>query len=231
MKNNARKRVGILGGSFDPVHRGHIGLATGALEKFRLDHILFIPAYLSPHKLTNEPASPHHRLAMLKLALGSHPSFSILEIELEKKQVSFTVDTLSVLTPLNPDTDYYLIMGIDAFLSIKTWKSVHRLLGMCHVIVATRPGYSLEGMEECLENIFGESENLYSPGTLEGDIRVFRHLEKKTTLNFFDLPPMDISSTVIREKIHRHQEIKNMLPPEVENYMIENQLYREQSHL
>jgi nicotinate-nucleotide adenylyltransferase len=231
MKKKARKRVGILGGSFDPVHRGHNNLATGAREKFKLDHILFIPAYLSPHKLTSEPASPHHRLAMLELALGPHPYFSISEVELEKRQVSFTVDTLSHLKDLNPDTDYYLIMGKDAFLSIKTWKSVHRLLGMCHVIVATRPGYALEGMEECLENICAGSENLYSPGTREGDVRVFRHLEKKTTLNFFDLPPMDISSTVIREKINRHQEIKNMLPPEVENYMIENQLYQEQSHL
>ncbi len=127
MKKNARKRVGILGGSFDPVHRGHIGLATGAREKFKLDHILFIPAYLSPHKLTSEPASPRHRLAMLKLALGPYPFFSTLEIELEKRQVSFTIDTLSALTTLNPDTDFFLIIGKDAFLSITTWKSVHRL--------------------------------------------------------------------------------------------------------
>jgi len=231
MKNNAQKRVGILGGSFDPVHRGHIGLATGARDKFKLDHILFIPAYLSPHKLTSEPASPHHRLAMLRLALGPHPFFSILEIELENRQVSFTVDTLSHLTALNPDTDFFLIIGKDAFLNIKTWKSVHRLLGMCHVIVATRPGYALEGREGCLENICAGFENLYSPATREADVMVFRHLENKTTLNFFDLTPIDISSTVIREKINRHQEIKNMLPPEVENYMIENQLYREPSHL
>ncbi len=230
MKKNARKRVGILGGSFDPVHRGHIGLATGAREKFKLDHILFIPAYLSPHKLTSEPASPRHRLAMLKLALGPYPFFSTLEIELEKRQVSFTIDTLSALTTLNPDTDFFLIIGKDAFLSITTWKSVHRLLGMCHVIVATRPGY-VEGIEECLESICAGCENLYSPATLEEDVTVFRHLEKKTTLNFFDLPPMDISSSVIRERINRHQEIKKMLPAEVENYMIANQLYLEQSHL
>jgi nicotinate-nucleotide adenylyltransferase len=224
MKNNVKERVGIFGGSFDPVHRGHLGLATHARKKFQLDRVLFVPAYLSPHKLDSEPAPPHHRLAMLKLALGSTPFFSISEIELEKQEVSFTVDTLSQLTALHPGTDFYLIMGIDAFMGIRTWKSVHRLLGMCHVVVATRPGYK-EGIEEGLQNLFAGQESLYSPGTRNEGVTVFHHLKKNTTLNFFDLPPKDISSRVIRERIHRHQETKNMLPPEVENYMITNQLY------
>jgi len=224
MKNSARKRVGVLGGSFDPVHRGHIGLATGAREKFQLDRVLFIPAYLSPHKLDSDPADPHHRLAMLEIALGPYAFFSVSEIELEKKAVSFTIDTLSHLTDIHPDTDFFLIMGKDAFSGINTWKSVHPLLGMCHVIVATRPGFK-EGIEEGLKNLCAQGESLYSPATLKGDITVFHHLEKNTTINFFDLPPMDISSTVIRERINRHLEIKNMLPPEVENYMIANRLY------
>ena len=228
MKNNAQNklkcRVGVFGGSFDPVHRGHMGLATHAREKFQLDRVLFVPAYLSPHKLDSEPASPQHRLAMLRLALGPTPFFSISKVELEKKEISFTVDTLSQLTALHPDTDFFLIMGIDAFMGIKTWKSVHRLLGMCHVVVATRPGFK-EGIEDCLKTLVAEQENLYSPATRKEYVTVFHHLEKNTTLSFFDLPPLDISSRVIRARIHRHQEIKNMLPPEVENYMITNQLY------
>jgi nicotinate-nucleotide adenylyltransferase len=223
MKNNARKRVGILGGSFDPVHRGHMGLAAQVREKFQLDHVLFIPAYISPHKQNQKPASSDHRLAMLKLAIASHPLFLISEMELLRKEVSFTVDTLSVLTAEQPDTDFFLIMGNDAFQGIKTWKSADRVLEMCHVIVATRPGYTLEGIEERLKNLF--SENPFSPATVKGNITVFHHLKKNTTINFFDLTPIDISSSVIRERMINHEEIKNMLPPEVENYIIKNQLY------
>ena len=151
-------------------------------------------------------------------------------MELNNKEVSFTVDTLSVLTGKQPDTEFFLIMGNDAFAGIKTWKSVHRVLGMCHVIVATRPGYSLEGIEESLKNLFPGSESLFSPPVKEEEVTVFHHREKATTLNFFDLVPMDISSSVIREKINNHRQIKNMLPLEVENYIIKNQLYRTKSH-
>ena len=230
MRKKTGKRVGILGGSFDPVHNGHIGLAAQVREKFQLDHILFIPAYISPHKQDSKPASPHHRLAMLQLALDPHPFFMISEMELLRKEVSFTIDTLSVLTDKQPDTEFFLIMGNDAFAGIKTWKSVHRVLGMCHVIVATRPGYSLEGIEESLKNLFSGSQSLFSPPVKEEEVTVFHHREKATTLNFFDLVPMDISSSVIREKINNHRQIKNMLPLEVENYIIKNQLYRAKSH-
>jgi len=227
MNNNSRKRVGILGGSFDPVHNGHIGLATQVRDHFQLDRVLFIPAYISPHKLDSKPASPHHRLAMLQRAIEPHPLFSISDIELSRKDVSFTIDTLSALTDQQPDTDFFLIIGNDAFRGIKTWKSVHRLFEMCHVIVATRPGFPLKGIEKNILDIF---ENDYSPETESEGVRVFHHRNKITTLNFFDLSPMNVSSSVIREKISNRQATKNMLPPEVENYIIENQLYSINTH-
>lgn len=230
MNNDSGKRVGILGGSFDPVHNGHIGLATQVQAKFQLDHILFIPAYISPHKQNRRPTSPHHRLAMLKRALAPHPLFLLSEMELNKREVSFTIDTLSVMTTQQPDTDFFLIMGKDAFAGIKTWKSVHQLLEMCHVIVATRPGYTLEGRDANRKNLFPDLESLYLPATVEEDVVVFPHRNKKVTLNFFDLIPMDVSSSIIRERINGHREIKNMLPPEVEKYIIENQLYRTKFH-
>ena len=211
MRKKAGKRVGILGGFFDPVHNGHIGLAAQVRKKFQLDQILFIPAYISPHKQDRGPASPHHR------PVGDF-------------EISFTVDTLSVLIHKQPDTEFFLIMGNDAFAGIKTWKSVHRVLEMCHVIVATRPGFTLEGIEESLKNLYPDVDNLFSPPIKEEGVTVFHHREKATTLNFFDLVPMDISSNVIRERINKHRQIKNMLPLEVENYIIKNQLYRAMSH-
>ncbi|MCH7623139.1 MAG: nicotinate (nicotinamide) nucleotide adenylyltransferase [Nitrospinae bacterium] len=230
MRKKADKRVGILGGSFDPVHNGHIGLAAQIRKKFQLDQILFIPAYISPHKQDRGPASPHHRQAMLQLAIDPHPFFLISELELNRKEISFTVDTLSVLIDKQPDTEFFLIMGNDAFAGIKTWKSVHRVLGMCHVIVATRPGFTLEGIEENLKNLIPDSDTLFSPTIKEEEVTVFHHREKATTLNFFDLVPMEISSNVIRDRINNHRKIKNMLPLEVENYIIKNQLYRTLTH-
>ena len=97
MGKENRKRVGILGGSFDPVHNGHIGLATQVRERFHLDHILFVPAYISTHKQDRQPASSSHRLAMLRLATASQPFFLISEMELIRKEISFTIDTLTVL--------------------------------------------------------------------------------------------------------------------------------------
>ena len=231
MKKSFRIRVGVFGGSFDPVHNGHIGLASQVQEKFRLDHILFIPACISPHKQDRRPAAPHHRLKMLQLANDPHPCFLISDIELKRKEVSYTVDTLSALTDKQPDTEFFLIMGNDTFAGIKTWKSVQRVLGMCHTIVCNRPGFTLERIEESLANLFPDSASLFSPPIIEEEVTIFQHREKETKLIFFDLAPMDISSSIIRKNVNNHLQIKNMLPLEVENYIIKNQLYQAKSHL
>jgi nicotinate-nucleotide adenylyltransferase len=231
MGKENKKRVGILGGSFDPVHNGHTSLATQVRERFHLDRILFIPAYISPHKQDKKPMSPSHRLSMLRLATASQPFFLISETELIRKEVSFTIDTLTVLFDEQPETDFYLIMGMDAFEGIKTWKAVQQLFESCHIIVASRPGYSMKRIEETLKSIFPDSPAPYLPATQDGNVLTFCHREKKTSLNFFNLLPIDVSSSQIRERIATHQEVKNMLPPEVENYIMQNQLYRAKPHL
>ncbi|MDA0692388.1 MAG: nicotinate-nucleotide adenylyltransferase [Nitrospinae bacterium] len=231
MGKENRKRVGILGGSFDPVHNGHIGLATQVRERFHLDHILFVPAYISPHKQDRQPASSSHRLAMLRLATASQPFFLISEMELIRKEISFTIDTLTVLLNEQPETDFYLIMGMDAFEGIGTWKTVHKLFESCHIIIASRPGYTMKGIEKTLKSIFHDSSIPFLPATKDPGLLTFCHREKQTTLKFFDLPPLNVSSSQIRERIATHQEVKNMLPPEVENYIMQNQLYRAKSHL
>lgn len=229
MRTENEKRVGILGGSFDPVHNGHISLAAGVRERFHLDHILFIPAYLSPHKRDGKPESSRHRLAMLRLAAASEPCFLVSEIELMRKEISFTIDTLNELLAEQPGSVFFLIMGMDAFESIKTWKAVKQLIESCHIVVAARPGYSFEKTEATLKDFFPDSSAPYLPGTREGKAAAFRRHDKKTSLNFYDLPPMNVSSSQIRERISAKKEIKKMLPPEVENYIMQNQLYRTKS--
>jgi|GEM_PF-1358174 len=167
---------------------------------------------------------------MLQLATASWPFFLISEMELARKEVSFTIDTLAALLSEQPETDFYLIMGMDAFQGIGTWKAVRQLLESCHVIVAARPGYSTRGIEETLKNIFHDSPAPYLPAARDRNVLTFCHREKKTRLYIFDLPPIHISSSQIREKIRTHQEVKNMLPPEVENYIMQNQLYRTKTY-
>ena len=221
--------MGVLGGSFDPVHNGHLNLASRVLERFHLDHVLFIPAYLSPHKQDSEPAPSPHRLAMLRLATASNPCFLVSEIELKRREVSFTIDTLNELLAEQPKNDYFLIMGMDAFENIHTWKAVNQLIESCHILVAARPGHSFEKTEEKLKDLFPDSPAPFQPSTREGEVTVFQHREKKTSLNFFDLPLVDISSSQIRERLNAKKEIKKLLPPEVENYIMQNQLYRAKS--
>lgn len=230
MQEQPKKQVGILGGSFDPVHNGHLGLAHQVREEFRLDHVVFIPAHISPHKRDKKSAPARHRLAMLRLATGPFPHLKISEIELKRKGVSFTVDTLAALMAEQPQTDFFLILGMDAFAGIATWKEVARLLAMCHVVVAARPGHALEGSESLVRNLFAGLPVHYRAPVQTGRVVTFAHEQAATTLNFFDLAPMDVSSSGIRDRIHRNLEIKNMLPPEVENYIMNFQLYRTQSH-
>ncbi len=229
MKNKVKNRVGILGGSFDPVHNGHLGLASQIKEKFGLNEVVFVPAYISPHKQGRETASASHRLAMLRLATAPFPYFKISEIELKRQGISYTVDTLSTLVSQQPQTDFFLIMGMDTFAGIHTWKNTSHLLKMCHLIIAARPGHSLEGAESQVKNLSKDVPGLYSQPIQTGNLLVFEHAETNTTLNLFNLTLMQVSSSEIREKIHQNREFKNKLPPEVENYIMRNQLYRAKS--
>jgi nicotinate-nucleotide adenylyltransferase len=230
MSDKDRKRIGVLGGTFDPVHNGHLGLAEEVLEIFRLDEILFIPAHLAPHKREKITASKDHRLEMLRLAIGSRPNFEVSDMELNRGGVSYTIETLADLKSHHPDCEYYLIMGLDAFNDIGTWKDVQKLVRNCHILVGSRPGHPGKHFEEILRSIFPPSQFPYFPEKTEVGTLAFRHRESNTLLIFFQIVPRDISSSSIREKIAKGSEIKNLLPPKVENYIIEYQLYGAKSH-
>ncbi len=222
------KTLGILGGTFDPVHNGHLGLAGQVKERFRLDRILFVPARVSPHKLDQDGTPAHHRFEMLRLALAPHPDYGISEVEIHRSGPSYTVDTIDLLKAEAPEKELHLIMGQDTFESIATWKDTLRLLTLCHIIVARRRTGShkdfVENMKLCIEK-------LGVPHTLqyqEENVLSFLNRASHTAIRFFDLPLMDVSSSEIRERIARKEQTKNLLPPKVENYIIENQLYRAQ---
>jgi len=132
-------KLGILGGTFDPPHVGHLILAQSALEKFQLDKILFMPAARQPHKQNKEVTSAEIRLALLKLAIKNNSRFEISEIEIKRPGLSYTCDTLKELSNIYARSQFYLIVGGDNITDIETWKHPEQIFSMAKVIAATRP--------------------------------------------------------------------------------------------
>lgn len=135
-----RPRVGLLGGTFDPVHLGHLSLAESALEAFALDHVLFIPSAVTPHKRHRPITATRHRLAMLRLALADRPRLALSTVELDRGGVSYTVDTLAALRGRHSDWDLWLLLGMDSLRDLHLWHRAADLLALCTVATLERPG-------------------------------------------------------------------------------------------
>ncbi|MBT5869986.1 MAG: nicotinate-nucleotide adenylyltransferase [Nitrospinaceae bacterium] len=224
--NNRPKQIGLLGGTFDPVHNGHLGLAEKAIQAFDLDKVLFIPANQSPHKIQSPPTASMHRIAMLRLALKDKSNFPLELLEINRSGISYTIDTISQLKIQHPDWELYLILGADAFLMIDTWKNYAEIFKCCHLLVSTRPGINLEVPDKLCQTL-----------ALNKDQREINSPSQWITLNpaigksirLFQIPPQDISSKIIRGKVQTGKEIKNLLPPAVDHYIMKNRLYRTES--
>mgnify|MGYP002630642585 CR=1 FL=1 len=225
---DSQKKIGLIGGTFDPVHNGHLNLAEQAQKKFELDKVIFIPAYRSPHKLGIEPASSEDRLAMLALALNDQPYFSMDKLEVNNGKVSYTIETLGTLKADHPDWNLFLILGADAFQTIDTWKQASRLLEFCSILVGSRPGVELKFLESLKKKLFNNEAGMKNgPSGFEPDKTVIENPEKGNKVNFFQIPLLDISSKDIRKRIKRGEEIKNLLPLNVDHYIMQHRLYRD----
>lgn len=136
-------RVGLFGGTFDPVHRGHVALAEAALSAFMLDRVVLMPGYVTPFKQGRKVASAEDRLAMLQLAVAGHPKVEVSTLELERGGVSYTVDTLEALRALHPEDELWLLMGLDSLLSLGHWYRAHDIVRLATVATLLRPGAAL----------------------------------------------------------------------------------------
>lgn len=224
--NSPKEKSGILGGTFDPVTLGHLGLARDIQEKMNLDQVWFIPAWQSPHKQDQSPANAGHRRNMLNEALAAFPNFEISEIELKKKGLSYTIDTLTTLQNQDPDTEWYLILGMDTFQDFAAWKNAQEILEKVHLAVATRPGYPKDLATKTPKTLMDDLPFEYQlQGQAEG-VQTYLCRETGKTLIFCDIEPIDISSSEIRERIKCGLSVKNMLPPEVERYIMAHRLYQ-----
>lgn len=195
--------IGIMGGTFDPVHYGHLIIAEESRMEFALDKVFFVTAGDPPHKKDYEVSDSAHRRAMTLLAISSNPFFECSDVEMERPGPSYSVDTIEQFrNAMGSDTEFYFITGADAILEILTWHQPHRLRSMCKFIAATRPGYHLVELKKLLPAEFMDQ------------------------ITFLETPGVHISSTDLRQRVRTGKPIKYMVPENVESYIYSHDLYR-----
>ncbi len=208
-----RRRIGLLGGSFDPVHVGHIALARAAQSALLLDELRFIPAGLAWQK-GNAAASASDRVAMLQLALGSQPDWIIDQCEVRRTGPSYTIDTLLELRAgLGPEPALVLLLGADQFRNLPSWHRFDELPLHCHLAVTQRAPRQLSALPEPLEALLAQRGSDALPDAPAG------------TIVFFTMPPVPVSSSGIRAQLAAGQRPVELLPPGVLDYIEHNRLY------
>jgi len=216
-------RIGLFGGTFNPIHSGHLWAAEKISSGFNLDEMHFIPAALPPHKPSNNLADVADRLTMIRLSI-KNPKFVASDMELKRPGASYTIDTvIRFKKRFSPSDRLHLMVGLDAFLEIDTWKSHKTLFDLVPVIVMTRSREDAENGREraaaCIRSKIS-SEYLFSP-----EQSCFFHSHKKP-IHFFDVDPLNISSTHIRKQIRAEKNIGPLIPEEVEDFINKKELYK-----
>lgn len=202
----SKNKIGIIGGTFDPIHNGHLIIAENSRKTFNLDKVIFMPAGIPPHKRDKDISSNLHRYNMTLLAINSNQYFLISDLELKKEGISFTIDTIKYLKSIYDDTDIYFILGSDSLFQIDKWKDYEELLTLCHFVVAKRPSYN----NQELENEVDKLNSLYN-----------------SSIHIVEGPVLEVSSSDIRERVRRGDSISYLVPRSVEEYIYKHGLYRD----
>lgn len=198
-----KKRVGIFGGTFDPIHMGHLIVAETIMDEFHLDKVVFIPAAVPPHKLDKQISPAKHRYMMTMLATCSNPRFQVSDMEMHRQGPSYSRDTLAQLIEEHgSDTEFYFIVGADSVENLHTWNRIDELLTMCHFIGASRPG-CMPDMEKIAQRFGPLAEKIHC----------------------LETPELEISSTEIRHRVGQKRTIRYIVPETVEQYIYKEKLY------
>ena len=198
-------KVGIMGGTFDPIHYGHLVIANEVLFKFNLQKIIFVPTGNPPHKRSAALADSYNRYMMTQFATMTNQDFDVSNIEVEKETISYTVDTIKVLKKHYKNTKLYFITGTDAVLDLPNWKEPEEILKLCTFISVNRPGYVTDTLDDKLDKLMEK---------YKGEILSIR------------APQLKISSTDIRNRIKEGRPTKYLLPENVEQYILKKGLYK-----
>lgn len=219
-------RLGLLGGSFNPVHNGHLAIARQAREALGLDQVLFIPTSQPPHKPNGSLAPAQDRYDMVHLAIGSDSAFAISDVEIRRPGKSYTIDTIRQLQQeYGAQTQLFFLIGLDAFLDFPSWRDPHTLLKLCSFVVLSRPGLSFRSLSTVplLPSIPYPSLADLDAGRIS---RIEAPIETHGLI-CLKLPPSSVSASDIRTRIRQGLSAANLLPPLVESYILHHHLYQE----
>ncbi len=194
---SVRPRIGIMGGTFDPIHHGHLVAASEVMHKFGLDQVVFVPTSVQPFKTDNQAAPAEHRYLMTVIATASNNRFTVSRVDIDRGGVTYTVDTLQDLRQAVPDADWYFITGADALKGILSWKESDKVLGNAHFVGVSRPGHQLD--------VSGLPED---------------------SVSLVEVPAMAISSTDIRNRVQEGKPVWYLIPDGVVQYINKYGLYR-----
>lgn len=197
------QRVGILGGTFDPPHIGHLILGEYTAEALELDCLLFVPAADPPHKQSQRKTAVHHRLAMVKLALADNPRFQLSRVDVDRDGPHYSVDMVRIIQRQHPGAEMYFVMGGDSLRDLPKWYQPEVLIGLCRLAVMRRPG----------DHVTPEMHAALLPTLAERVVMI-------------DAPVLEISSTQITQRIHDDQSVRYVVPDVVRAYIHDNELYR-----
>lgn len=212
-------RVGILGGTFDPVHLGHLRLAEEAGDALHLEKVYLVPAASPPHKERKSVAPFHHRLAMTQLGAKESPLLEAMDLEGRRGGLSYSIETLREFhRTFGPGLELFFILGVDAFLEIRTWKEHERLFDYARFVVVSRPGFPAQAVEPFLSGL-GAGPEKRGAGEIPAVSSGNGLISMEATL-------MDISSSRIREKVACGESIRFLVPESVREYIIEKGLYK-----
>jgi len=217
-------KVGIFGGTFNPIHLGHLRSAEEVREAFALDRIYFVPAARPPHKSGEALASAPHRLKMVELAVADHPAFSVSAVEVERTGPSYSVDTIRhFLADLHP-VSLFFIIGLDAFHEIHTWKDYQVIPSLCNLIITSRPGVSTPPLEQLLP-VALRSVLWYDPA-----VRMYRHASSNHLI-LHEIQGLNISASQIRSTVRQGKSIRYLVRSAVATYITAHALYQREEVL
>ena len=198
------EKIGIMGGTFNPIHLGHLKIAKEALRQYKLDKIWFMPNKIPAYKSTHDIIDKKYRIEMVKLAIENNPRFELSTFEMNREGFTYTCDTLELLTNENKEHEYYFIMGADSLVSFNHWKNPHSVAKNCTILAACRDDINDKEVDKYIYSLKEEfSAIIYKIKNVH----------------------IDVSSQMIREMIKSNKDVSNLLPKKVHNYILENNLY------
>ena len=205
--DGTKKRIGIFGGTFDPIHYGHLTIGQLALETCQLDELYFVPAGNPPHKDVSDVTDPFHRYQMVMMALAPHSQFHICDYEMKKNSPSYTLHLLTHFREQFPEADLYLVMGADSFRELELWYQYKNLFSLAHLVVMNREGSDII--------------------TLGKKAHRYQH-DFQAVITLITGIRLDVSSSMVRRRVLENLSIKHLLPEGVAHYIQKEQLYQKQ---